>query len=136
MNLLMQVSTVVYWLVFFSIVVHGLSIPVLNGIYKWLRVPVIYDHPVEILLLSENEPIPNNSVVDRQAHHVTVNNRFSCISNHTGGSELGSRHQGELDTVTMILRSSDQDRDTCSLARSSTKGSSHQLEQATGREIV
>lgn len=58
MNLLMQVSTVVYWLVFFSIVVHGLSIPVLNGIYKWLRVPVIYDHPVEILLLWKMSPSP------------------------------------------------------------------------------
>lgn len=71
---------VVYWLVFFSIVVHGLSIPVLNGIYKWLRVPTIHDHPVEVLMLSENEPIPNNCVVHRESQLVTVNNRFSRIS--------------------------------------------------------
>ncbi|KAJ5370086.1 uncharacterized protein N7496_006178 [Penicillium cataractarum] len=127
---------VVYWLVFFSIVVHGLSIPVLNIIYKWLRVPVIHDHPVEILLLSENEPLPNNSVVNRQAHHVTVNNRFSCISNHTEGSELGNSHQEDSDTIRMILRSSNQGRDTCSLARSSTKGSSRQVEQIEAGEMV
>jgi hypothetical protein len=74
---------VVYWLVFFSIVVHGLSIPVLNGIYKWLRVATIHDHPVEVLMLSENEPVPNNSIVHRESHLVTVNNRFSCISSES-----------------------------------------------------
>lgn len=128
---------VVYWLVFFSIVVHGLSIPLLNVIYKWLQVPVIHDHPVEILLLSENEPVPNNSVVDRQTHHVRVNNRFSCLSDHTNGSELGAHHQEELDTITMILRSSDRDRDrdACSLSPSPTKGSSRQVEQVAAGEM-
>lgn len=127
---------VVYWLVFFSIVVHGLSIPLLNIIYKWLRVPVIHDHPVEILLLSENEPVPNNSVVDQRTHHVTVNNRFSCISDHNIGSELDTHHQGELDSITMILRSSDHDEDAYSLSRTSTKGSSRQVKQATAGEMV
>lgn len=126
----------VYWLVFFSIVVHGLSIPVLNAIYKWLQVPVIHDHPVEILLLSENEPVPNNSVVNRQSQHVTVNNRFSCISSHTDGSELGISHREDSDTVMMNLRPNGLDHCANSVARSSTKGSSCQLEQVDAREMV
>lgn len=127
---------VVYWLVFFSIVVHGLSIPLLNVIYKWLRVPVVHDHPVEILLLSENEPVPNNSVVDQRTHHVTVNNRFSRMSHHNIGPQLGTRHLGELDTITVILRSGDHDRDDYSLSRTSTKGSPRPVEQATAGEMV
>ena len=127
---------VVYWLVFFSVVVHGLSVPLLNVIYKWLRVPVVYDHPVEILLLSENEPVPNNSVVDQRTHHVTVNNRFSCISHHDIGPELGTRHPGELDAITVILRSSEDNRDAYSLSPTSTKGSPRQAEQATAGEMV
>lgn len=126
----------VYWLVFFSIVVHGLSIPVLNGIYKWLQVPVIHDHPVEILLLSENEPVPNNSVVNRHSRHVTVNNRFSCISSHNDGSELGICHHGESDTIMTILRPSGHDHCGNSVARSSTRGSPRQLEQVVAREMV
>jgi sodium/hydrogen antiporter len=127
---------VVYWLVFFSIVVHGLSIPLLNVIYKWLRIPVVHDHPVEILLLSENEPVPNNSVVDQRTHHVTVNNRFSRMSHHNIGPELGTHHPGELDTITVILRSGDHDRDDYSLSRTSTKGSPRPVEQAVAGEMV
>ncbi|KAJ5533696.1 Cation/H+ exchanger [Penicillium frequentans] len=111
---------VVYWLVFFSIVVHGLSIPVLNGIYKWLQVPVIRDHPVEVMLLSENEPIPNNSVVDRRVHSVILNNRFS--RNLT----MDSEEQNEPDTI--MLRSREQENYAES-SRSSTKGSLRQVEQ-------
>lgn len=110
----------VYWLVFFSIVVHGLSIPVLNGIYKWLQVPVIRDHPVEVKLLSENEPIPNNSVVDRRVHSVILNNRFS--RNLT----MDSDEQDEPDTI--MLRSREQENYAES-SRSSTKGSLRQVEQ-------
>lgn len=133
---LTQCPPVVYWLVFFSIVIHGLSIPVLNAIYKWLQVPIIRDHPVEIQLLSENEPIPNNSVVNQQARHVTVNNRFSCISGLTGGLGLDDPPQAQSDMITMILRSSGQYKYPHSLAGSSTKGLSHQDEQVSAREVV
>ncbi|KAJ5689822.1 Cation/H+ exchanger, partial [Penicillium macrosclerotiorum] len=125
---------VVYWLVFFSIIVHGLSIPVLNSIYEWLRVPAIRDNPVEILLLSENEPVPNNSVVDRQTHSVTVNNRFSCVSHHTNGSTVSCSVPEEPSA--MMLRSSGQNHYSASLARTSTKGSTCQAEQTAAREVV
>ncbi|KAL4955301.1 Sodium/hydrogen exchanger family-domain-containing protein [Aspergillus filifer] len=68
---------VVYWLVLFSIVVHGLSVPILDIFYKAINVPKIYDHPVEVVLLSENEPLPNNSTADPKRHSVMINNRFS-----------------------------------------------------------
>lgn len=118
---------VVYWLVFFSIVVHGLSIPVLNGIYKWLQVAIIHDHPVEVLMLSDNEPVPNNSVVHRESHLVTVNNRFSCISSNSRPS-----HNCEDSDMARLRYSRDCE---LSLGRLSSKESS--LVQAEHiREIV
>ncbi|KAI2790377.1 hypothetical protein POX_d05888 [Penicillium oxalicum] len=94
---------VVYWLVFFSIVTHGLSVPILYAVYRWRQVPMVHDHPVEILLLTNNEPAPNNSVVDRQAHHITVNNRFSCLSDPVEGMDVGVHRRRESDSTTMIL---------------------------------
>ncbi|KAJ5688424.1 hypothetical protein N7536_011043 [Penicillium majusculum] len=125
---------VVYWLVFFSIVIHGMSIPVLNCFYKWFKVPTIRDHPVEVILLSENEPVPNNSVVNRRGHSVILNNRFSCASNQRPYSDTGDQeHEG---TDTMMLRNGEA---SCrgSLERVSTKGSSRELEQSvSARNVV
>ena len=73
---------VVYWLVLFSIVVHGLSIPALNMYLKWRGVAPIQDDegPVEIRLLSEHEPIPKNSRLssDPKRRSVIVSNRFTA----------------------------------------------------------
>lgn len=109
--------TVVYWLVCFSIVVHGLSIPVLNCIYKLLRVPVICDHPVEVQLLSENEPVPNNSVVNRRGHSMVLNNRFSRVSEEIEHSLPSHQHE-EADT---IMLQSNSPRYAEPLERTSTK---------------
>ncbi|KAF9889408.1 hypothetical protein FE257_007309 [Aspergillus nanangensis] len=68
---------VVYWLVLFSIIVHGLSVPLLNAFCRIFKVRRVHDHPVEVQLLSENEPAPNNSTVYHQRHSVVLNNRFS-----------------------------------------------------------
>lgn len=68
---------VVYWLVLFSIIVHGLSVPILSTLYTVFNVPRIHDNPVQILLLSENEPLPNNSTANPHRHSAIVNNRFS-----------------------------------------------------------
>ncbi|KAM5355093.1 hypothetical protein ACJ41O_001739 [Fusarium nematophilum] len=48
MDLVRTIRPVVYWLVFFSIVVHGLSIPVLDATYTYLGVKPIHDDAVEI----------------------------------------------------------------------------------------
>ncbi|CAG8930062.1 unnamed protein product [Penicillium salamii] len=111
---------VVYWLVCFSIVVHGLSTPALNCLYKYFRVPTIRDHPVEIILLSETEPIPNNSVVNRQGHFIVLNNRFSCVSHHNLNDCRGDSHCENSDTV--MLRRRDTECGS-SLERASTSSS-------------
>lgn len=74
---IMLIRAVVYWLVFFSIIVHGLSVPALNGLFKLFKVTPIHDDPVEVILLSSNEPLPKNSTAGPQRHSVIVNNRFS-----------------------------------------------------------
>ncbi|KAL2695382.1 hypothetical protein AAEP93_003475 [Penicillium crustosum] len=133
-NLTVAMIPVVYWLVFFSIVIHGMSIPVLNCFYKWFKVPTIRDHPVEVILLSENEPVPNNSVVNRRGHSVILNNRFSCASNHRHYSDTGDQ-EGE-GTDTMMLRNEGASY-RGSLERVSTKGSSRELEQSvSARNVV
>ncbi|KAL1861235.1 hypothetical protein Plec18170_001750 [Paecilomyces lecythidis] len=76
-NLTSSMVPVVYWLVFFSIIIHGLSVPVLSFIYKVLHVKPIIDNPVEIVILSENEPLPNNSELKPERHSAIVHNRFS-----------------------------------------------------------
>jgi hypothetical protein len=126
------ILTVVYWLVCFSIIVHGLSIPALNCIYKLLRVPVIQDHPVEVQLLSKIEPVPNNSVVNRRGHSMLLNNRFSRVS--VESEDSFPSHHGREEPDVIMLRPNSQH---CpgSPAGSSTKGSSHQVEHQA-REVV
>jgi hypothetical protein len=115
--------------VFFSIVVHGLSIPVLNGFYKWLRVPTIRDHPVEIILLSENEPVPNNSVVNRRGHSVVLNNRFSSIVGEQPHVDHENDHREASDAIA-LRRSGETNGTDSSLERFSTKGSSREFDKA------
>ncbi|KAF2176042.1 Na(+)/H(+) antiporter 1 [Zopfia rhizophila CBS 207.26] len=77
-NLTRAMIPVVYWLVVFSIVVHGLSIPALDAFYRWKKIPPISDsEPAEIRLLSENEPLPNNAYNNPKRNSIIVNNRFS-----------------------------------------------------------
>lgn len=126
----------VYWLVFFSIVIHGLSIPILSCLYKWFKIPTIRDYPVEIILLSENEPVPNNSVVNRRNHSVILNNRFSCNSNQHPYSDHGEDHGEGTDTMVLRRRSGEASY-RGSLERTLTKGSSSELEQTvSARNVV
>ncbi|KAF5857887.1 hypothetical protein ETB97_005158 [Aspergillus alliaceus] len=109
---------VVYWLVLFSIIVHGLSVPILNAFYKICHVPYICDHPVEVLLLSNNEPIPNNSTANRPRHSVIINNRFS----RPPSSDDGTDDDQQDDDTTAILRSEESTEvDTRPNARFSTR---------------
>lgn len=119
---------------FFSVVVHGLSVPLLNGLFKILKIPVVRDHPVEIMLLSENEPVPNNSIVNRRGHSVLVNNRFSCLSDQNVHPDANEQPPEEPDSV--MLRPSEQNQYAESLERISSKESSHQVERMTIREVV
>ncbi|KAI1338156.1 Sodium/hydrogen exchanger family-domain-containing protein [Xylariaceae sp. FL0016] len=74
-HLVDAISPVVYFLVLFSIVVHGLSIPILSAIYHYTGVQPITNDAEEIKRVSSNEAPPSNS---RPAgpHHWMVFNRF------------------------------------------------------------
>ncbi|KAL2268052.1 hypothetical protein VTJ83DRAFT_2898 [Remersonia thermophila] len=66
----------VYWLVLFSIVVHGLSIPALHLIYRALGVQPVRDDGVEVRRLSERVPTPVNAAVGDSDTFIAYN-RFS-----------------------------------------------------------
>ena len=79
-NLLAVMVPVVYWLVFFSIVVHGLSIPLLNAFYKFRGIETIQEaHPVEVPIRSSAQAQPKNSRRSIHRGSVMVHNRFSIM---------------------------------------------------------
>jgi hypothetical protein len=77
-NLAKVTGPVVYWLVFFSIVFPGLSIPALDAFYRWKSVqPIIEENPAEISVLSDNDALPANSYANPKRKSVILHNRFS-----------------------------------------------------------
>ncbi|KAJ0281310.1 hypothetical protein Brms1b_005381 [Colletotrichum noveboracense] len=75
-NLVRVMVPVVYWLVLFSIVVHGLSIPALNLIYKYAGVKPIQEDAVELRRVSMHVPTPKNATVGDRDTFIAYN-RFS-----------------------------------------------------------
>ncbi|EFY99763.1 NhaP-type Na+/H+ and K+/H+ antiporter [Metarhizium robertsii] len=75
-NLARAIGPVVYWLVLFSIVVHGLSIPALNLIYTYMGVKPIKEDAVEMRRMSLRQPMPNNAVAGGK-DTIIAYNRFS-----------------------------------------------------------
>jgi NhaP-type Na+/H+ or K+/H+ antiporter len=75
-NLVRVIGPVVYWLVLFSIVVHGLSIPALSIIYSYLDVKPIQDDGVETRRASSQIPDPANATQTDENTFI-VHNRFS-----------------------------------------------------------
>lgn len=67
-----------YFLVLFSIVIHGLSIPALSIAYARLGVAPLIDDPVELPApRSEYEPLPVNAIIGRHKGTVIAYNRFT-----------------------------------------------------------
>lgn len=58
-NLARAIGPVVYWLVLFSIIVHGLSIPALNLIYTYMGIKPIQEDAVEIRRVSIRVATPS-----------------------------------------------------------------------------
>lgn len=75
-NLVKAMIPVVYWLVLFSIFVHGLSIPALNMIYKYMGVKPIKDDSVEMRRRSVSAALPANAVAGDVDTYIAYN-RFS-----------------------------------------------------------
>ncbi|PLB45321.1 Na(+)/H(+) antiporter 1 [Aspergillus steynii IBT 23096] len=78
-QLMRVIGPTVYWLVFFSIFIHGLSIPALNAIYTAAGVPPVVDPsgPAEIRPLSANQALPKNSYLNAKRRSIMLFNRFS-----------------------------------------------------------
>jgi NhaP-type Na+/H+ or K+/H+ antiporter len=84
-DLLRAMGPVVYFLVLFSIVVHGLSIPALEMIYRWQKVPPIVEtEPVTERRFSVSSALPNNAHVDPRHGSVVRHNRFSRAVSRDG----------------------------------------------------
>ncbi|TQV92944.1 hypothetical protein V2A60_003734 [Cordyceps javanica] len=75
-NLTRAIGPVVYWLVIFSIVVHGLSIPALNIIYTYMGIEPIKEDPIELRRVSMTVATPVNAVPGNRDTFIAYN-RFS-----------------------------------------------------------
>ncbi|EEU34893.1 uncharacterized protein NECHADRAFT_68891 [Fusarium vanettenii 77-13-4] len=95
-NLVRAMGPTVYWLVFFSIVVHGLSIPALSILYHYMGVQPIQDanDVVEVRRASLQIPRPVNSVQMDDNVFLTYNS-FSIPAYSEGlPVEEDRRHDG------------------------------------------
>ncbi|KAF1916958.1 Sodium/hydrogen exchanger family-domain-containing protein [Ampelomyces quisqualis] len=117
-DLLRAMGPVVYFLILFSIVVHGLSIPALELIYRWQKVePIVEMEPVTERRFSISSPLPNNAHIDHRHGNIVRHNRFSHAASRNGGmsfenierrygkSEHGSTSRPHPDTPTWRLTS-------------------------------
>ena len=87
-DLLRAMGPVVYFLVLFSIVVHGLSIPALELIYRWRDVqPIMELAPSMERRRSMSEALPPNSHMGRGGS-VVRHNRFSRVISRDGIQDL------------------------------------------------
>ncbi|KAF9768141.1 hypothetical protein IL306_014586 [Fusarium sp. DS 682] len=75
-NLVRAMGPVVYWLVLFFIIVHGLSIPALNIFYHYTGKSPIQDDAVELRRISERVATPPNAVAGDKGAFIAYN-RFS-----------------------------------------------------------
>ncbi|KAH7030590.1 Sodium/hydrogen exchanger family-domain-containing protein [Microdochium trichocladiopsis] len=74
--LLNAIAPVIYWLVLFSIVVHGLSVPALSLFYKYFGAKRITDDAVSVRRKSIHAPRPANAVEGDSEYFIAFN-RFS-----------------------------------------------------------
>ncbi|KAI1169711.1 Sodium/hydrogen exchanger family-domain-containing protein [Nemania sp. FL0916] len=72
---------VVYFLVLLSIIVHGLSIPVLSALYKYYNVKTITEDAVEIQRRSIYVPTPPNAFKGDRNTFVAYNRFFRPLAN-------------------------------------------------------
>ncbi|KAK8063715.1 hypothetical protein PG996_008367 [Apiospora saccharicola] len=116
-NLLKALVPCVYFLVLFSMVVHGLSIPALDALYRWYRVAPVADDAVQLQRKSVYVPAPVNAVPDSSDDNFFVAyNRFSRpVLNHRRTVFFNGQPLGQLPLV--------RERDVRTLSTISSEGS-------------
>jgi hypothetical protein len=88
-HLTQALGPVVCWLVLFSIIVHGLSIPALIALYRYKGVqPIVEENPAEVRDLSDNDALPANAYGKPKRNSVIVHNRLSRPISTSVGPEL------------------------------------------------
>ncbi|OLN81851.1 putative Na(+)/H(+) antiporter C3A11.09-like protein 1 [Colletotrichum chlorophyti] len=75
-DMLRAIGPVVYWLALFSIIVHGLSIPILSAIYGYMGVKPIQEDAVSLRRRSIRVPPPSNAIEGDRDTFIAFN-RFS-----------------------------------------------------------
>jgi NhaP-type Na+/H+ or K+/H+ antiporter len=75
-NLVRALAPTVYWLVLFSIVIHGLSIPALNIFYHFTGKQMIKEDATEVHRASMRIATPNNAIAGDSDTFIAFN-RFS-----------------------------------------------------------
>lgn len=116
-NLLKALEPCVYFLVLFSIVVHGLSIPALDALYRWYRVAPIANDAVQLHRKSVYIPAPVNARPDSSDDNFFVAyNRFSRpVLNHRRTVLFDGQAVGQLPLV--------REQDARTLSTISSEGS-------------
>ncbi|KAI8956678.1 Cation/H+ exchanger [Daldinia sp. FL1419] len=98
-ELLDAISPVVYFLVLFSIVVHGLSIPILSAIYKYTNVRPITEDAVEIRRRSIYMPTPVNAFAGDKDTFIVYNRFFRPLVTMATLPISRSRNHSETDSI-------------------------------------
>ncbi|RBA20992.1 hypothetical protein FPRO05_08439 [Fusarium proliferatum] len=94
-NLVRAMGPVVYFLVLFSIIVHGLSIPALNIFYHYTGKAPIQDDAVELRRISVRVATPPNAIAGDKDTFIAYN-RFS---RHVDPSAIGLPSNRSVDSL-------------------------------------
>ncbi|KAI0381097.1 Sodium/hydrogen exchanger family-domain-containing protein [Hypomontagnella monticulosa] len=98
-ELLDAICPVVYFLVLFSILVHGLSIPVLSAIYKFCKVRPITEDAVEIRRRSIYMATPVNAFMGDRDTFIVYNRFFRPLANFPTLPIIHPRTRHDSDSV-------------------------------------
>ncbi|KAH9890816.1 Sodium/hydrogen exchanger family-domain-containing protein [Xylariomycetidae sp. FL2044] len=101
--LLDALCPVVYFLVLFSIVVHGLSIPVLSVIYNYCDVKSIKDDAVAVRRRSIYAPTPTNAFKGDSENFIVYNRFFRPLTNFGMMPIARSRTRVDTESITTEL---------------------------------
>lgn len=112
-DMLRAMGPIVYWLVLFSIVVHGLSIPAMTLYYKSLGARPIKDDAVQVRRTSIRVATPVNAV-ELDPNTFVAYNRFSRPGANMIDLPVVEGMRSSRSSVEVIAEHHDQETDTSS----------------------
>lgn len=112
-DMLRAMGPIVYWLVLFSIVVHGLSIPAMSLYYKFLGARQIKDDAVQVRRASIRVATPVNAV-ELDPNTFVAYNRFSRPGVNMIDLPVVEGMRSSRSSVEVISKHHDQETDSSS----------------------